>query len=175
MIVATVKQRWPSPSRRLVLSEFQAKRCWRWISQFSYSICFLRSTQSNFRGFRRLTIVLYNNYLKGYSFFFPFFLLILILYSSLGKQCWYTCSRKGGKCDRFCGKDAVCCRKDWRMESGCENAQSPCVGKHCCTKKKGIVKTRIRKFSFLHIFILLGILLYGIILNCLFCCTQFFP
>ena len=94
----------------------------------------------------RLTIVLHNNYLKGYSFFFPFFLLILILYSLLGKQCWYTCSRKGGKCDRFCGKDAVCCRKDWRMESGCENAQSPCVGKHCCTKKKGIVKTRIRKF-----------------------------
>ena len=58
-----------------------------------------------------------------------------ILIIILGKQCWYKCGSKGGKCDHFCGRDGVCCRKNWSGDNkGCENAASPCKGMHCCTK-----------------------------------------
>jgi len=48
-----------------------------------------------------------------------------------GKQCWYTCHKKQGKCS-WCGTTGYCCRKGWKG-NGCTGAMGV-NGRHTCVK-----------------------------------------
>ena len=52
----------------------------------------------------------------------------------LGKNCWWKCGKKGGKCS-WCGRNGYCCRQGWTgtPDPRCNRAVSACKGYHCCT------------------------------------------
>lgn len=63
-------------------------------------------------------------------------ILLFLLHS--GKSCFNKCGRKSGKGDNFYGKDAVCCRKyylTYIKGCGSDEADKPCLGRYCCTKR----------------------------------------